>query len=183
MNLQSSNDTSQQSLYYNKDGKKVTLRANLPVVLEKISKTRTSMLNDVHDACIGVLKVALNEDVYPGRKTHQCASAAVGMLIKMFHEVDMPIYHSHPAIAPSPLQNRLRWYWQHIKQVAGKNKFSDPVPATPYIYDTPCSWDQCTVHLDPKFAVNTNLNKYKHNGLQCDWASVEVCQQRHLTDT
>ncbi|KAF2446879.1 hypothetical protein P171DRAFT_482949 [Karstenula rhodostoma CBS 690.94] len=168
MNLQNSQDSIRPSLYFNNNGKKVTLRAKLPgVVLEKIMNTRTAMLDDIQDACIHTLNVALGKKACSGKSSLICASAAVGMLVRTFHEMDMSIYHSHPAGAPSPLQNSVRSYWQAINQVAGKNEFSDPVPPAvkrttyPYINITPdyCSWDRCMARLDPKIAVNEKLQK------------------------
>jgi hypothetical protein len=126
----------------------------------------------IQDSCIAALSAALNQKICKGRGTPRCVSASIGILVKSFHEMDMPIYHSHPAGAPSPLHNSVRSYWEAINQMAIKNNFCLKGQSR---VDC-CSWEQCMSHLDPKVAVNAALEKYKHNGLDGDWASVEVCR-------
>jgi hypothetical protein len=150
------------------------------------------MLDEIQDACIANLGIALNQKLCNGAKTLRCASAGVGILVRTFHDMGMPIDRSHPAGAPSPLQNSVRSYWKGINLMERKNIFPDhhppnrrraPIGRHHTTSTDHCSWNRCMRHLDPKVTVNATLKKYTHNGLEGGWALSQVVTQPRASRT
>lgn len=133
------------------------------------------MLDAIQDACIAALEVAVKQTACRGRKSLTCTSAGVGILVRTFKAVRMPIYRSHPVGTPSPLCNSVRAYCYVINDMARRNGFSDEHLGTTSAARSGqnrsteadyCSYSICMSHLDPRMAVNDVLKKYNHSGLR-----------------